>query len=211
MGEEHHQGVEPAKHGPFDADTVERAAGEGAGIPGVAGGDGASLDPNREVEIWTGRTDWKHYAGRLFLWFIANVALGILIGMAARRFEWLSSVAAFWIIAVIVVVSGLVVIGRVFLTIIGRRYRVTSQRLFVENGILSQTVDQTELIRVDDVRIHKTLLDRIFGLGTIAILSTDATDREVVIAGVAAPDQVAESLRRNMRTLRQKSLFVENL
>jgi hypothetical protein len=72
-------------------------------------------------------------------------------------------------------------------------------------------VDQTELIRVDDVRIHKTLLDRIFGLGTIAILSTDATDREVVIAGVADPDQVAEALRRNMRTLRQKSLFVEHL
>jgi membrane protein YdbS with pleckstrin-like domain len=211
MSEERNSSADPAQHAQPNAAAGSQPAGEGAAIPGVAGGDGASLDPNREVEIWTGRTHWKHYAGRLLLWLILNVVVAMLIVMGAKRLEWLTGWGAFWTITAIVVVSGLIVIGGVFFTIIGRRYRVTSQRLFIENGILSQTVDQTELIRVDDVRIHKTLLNRIFGLGTIAVLSTDASNREVTITGVADPDQVAESLRKNMRTMRQKSLFVENL
>ena len=98
-----------------------------------------------------------------------------------------------------------------FLRIISRRYRLTSQRLFIERGILNQTIDQTELIRVDDVRLEKTLIDRVFGLGTVSLLSTDVTDRLVVIEGIDNADRVAEAVRTNMRTQRGKALFVENL
>ena len=50
-----------------------------------------------------------------------------------------------------------------------------------------------------------------FGLGTVAIVSTDATDRETVLTGIAEPDKVAEAIRSRMRTMRSKSLFIENL
>jgi hypothetical protein len=72
-------------------------------------------------------------------------------------------------------------------------------------------VDQTELIRVDDVRVKKSMMDRLFGLGSVETLSTDQTDRETMIAGIAEPDKVAEAIRARMRTMRKKSLFVENL
>ena len=39
----------------------------------------------------------------------------------------------------------------------------------------------------------------------------DATDRETRIDGVPTPDQLADQIRSNMRRLRQKSLFVEQL
>jgi len=81
----------------------------------------------------------------------------------------------------------------------------------LERGILSQTIDQTELIRVDDVRVRKSLLDRVFGLGDVEITSTDASDRLVVLEGIRDPDQVAEDIRSRMRSLRKSSLFIENL
>jgi len=164
-----------------------------------------------ETELWTGRTSWKHYAGRVSLWIVANVLFAALIGWLASARKWFELPGVIWIDLGGVFVSGLIFIIPVFLRIISRRYRLTSQRLFIERGILSQTIDQTELIRVDDVRLEKTLIDRVFGLGTVSLLSTDVTDRLVVIEGIDNADRVAEAVRTNMRTQRGKALFVENL
>ena len=183
---------------------------EGA-IPSQAVGDGAPVDPAAETELWVGRTHWKHYIGRLTIWAGGNLGFAILVIWATPQWEWLTAWRAFWAIVVVLLVTGLLVAGRVFLKIIGHRYRLTSQRLFIERGIFSQTIDQTELIRVDDVRIHKTFLDRVVGLGSVAIVSTDASDREIVIEGIAEPEKTAEVIRSRMRAMRQKSLFIENL
>ncbi len=181
-------------------------------LDGAAGGDGATLDPGTETDIWTGRTHWQHYAGRLALWLIGNLAVIVLVIWLARRVEWLTFKAGFAIVAVILVVFGLeMVVRRVFLNILRHRYRLTTQRLFIERGILSRTIDQTELIRVDDVRLHKSFLNRMFRLGSVAVVSTDATDREIVIEGIAEPEKVAEAIRTRMRAMRRKSLFIENL
>ena len=186
-------------------------AGQAAGTAHAIGGDGDQVEPAAETDIWVGRTHWKHYAGRLALWLVANVVLAVLIGWVASRADWLGAGGAFWAIAGVFAVSGLIVVGGVATRILGTRYRLTSQRLFIERGTLSQTVDQTELIRVDDVRLKKGVMDRLFGLGSVETRSTDATDRETVIAGIAEPDKVAEAIRARVRSMRKKSLFVENL
>ena len=192
-------------------DESEQPADEPAGAEHGIGGDGDQIEPAAETEIWAGRTHWKHYAGRLALWLVANVVVAVLIGWMAGRADWLGAGGAFWIIVVVVVASGAIVVGGVAAKILGTRYRLTTQRLFIERGIVSQTVDQTELIRVDDVRLKRGLVDRMFGLGSVESLSTDATDRVTVIAGIAEPEKVAEAIRTRMRTMRKKSLFVENL
>jgi hypothetical protein len=45
----------------------------------------------------------------------------------------------------------------------------------------------------------------------VSLLSTDVSDRLVVIEGIDNADQVAEAVRTNMRAQRGKALFVENL
>jgi membrane protein YdbS with pleckstrin-like domain len=167
--------------------------------------------PTPETEVWAGRTSWKHYAGRLSAWIVGNLLFAVLVGWIASARTWLALSGAIWTVLVVVLVSGVIFILPVFIGIIGRRYRLTSQRLFIEQGILNQTIDQTELIRIDDVRVQKTLLDRVFGLGTVSLLSTDLSDRGVVIEGVCNADRVAEAVRANTRTQRGKAFYVENL
>lgn len=175
-------------------------------------GGGAPAQPAApETELWTGRTSWKHYAGRVSLWIVANILFSALMGWLASAKKWFELSSVIWTVLAVVLVSGLVFIIPVFLRIISRRYRLTSQRLFIERGILSQTIDQTELIRIDDVRLQKTLLDRVFGLGTVSLLSTDVSDRLVTIEGIDDAEKVAEAVRNNMRTQRGKALFVETL
>jgi len=166
-------------------------------------GHSAELDPDAEDELWQGRTSWKHFTDLIlvaggwslvaaFVWFKASAAIG-------------------WVAVGVSVVGWAYVLGRILFAMLNYRYRLTTQRLFIEKGILSSTIDQTELIRVDDLRIYKSFLNRVMGLGTIEIFSTDASDRRVLILGIENPDELADSVRERMRRLRQRSLFVESL
>lgn len=193
---------------------AERQVGEqspGEALPSIATGDGAALDPEMEEEVWSGRTDIRHFAARIALWWIGIVVFGGLVAWGSSRWEWLTGWGAFWTILAGGAVSGALVLGGVVLKIFGTRYRLTNQRLFIERGIIRQTIDQSELIRVDDVRLYKSFVDRIFGLGSVAVMSTDISDAEIRIEGVSDPENIAESIRLRMRTMRRKSLFVENL
>ncbi|MFQ5489078.1 MAG: PH domain-containing protein [Phycisphaerae bacterium] len=167
--------------------------------------------PGAEAIVWVGRTSWKHFAGSISLWFVGTVLLAWLMGSWASGSESLSGSVAFWIAAVPIVLSGLFVLGRVLIRVYGTRYRLTTERLFIERGILSQVIDQTELIRVDDVRVCKSAMDRVFGLGTVEVMSTDMSDRSLTVVGISGCDWVAESIREAVRSLRKKSVFVESL
>jgi uncharacterized membrane protein YdbT with pleckstrin-like domain len=158
-----------------------------------------------ESVVWTGRTSWKHFAGSFALWFVGSI---VVIWLAVRYLEGKS---AFWTAFVPVVGGFLVVFFRGFLVVFGSLYRLTDERLFVERGVLSRTIDQTELIRVDDVRIHKSFFDRMLGIGTVELLSTDQTDRLVRIEGISLSSDVAEAVRSQMKNLRKRSIYMENL
>lgn len=203
----------PPDHAPEELTTPAVPADlEPAPSPAAELSAAPAGETEAETELWVGRTHWKHYLGRLLVWLLGNVAFLALAIWITPRVEWLSASRSAMIVAGALLLSGLEVgLRRVMLPILQRRYRLTTQRLFIERGIFSQTVDQTELIRVDDVRLHKTFLDRLVGLGTVAVISTDASDREVVMEGIARPEEVAEFVRTQMRTMRRKSLFIENL
>lgn len=172
--------------------------------------EAAPVDASEQT-LWSGRTHWKHYAGRIGLWLAGSVLFAVLIGWVAVKTEALSGTAAWYIAAIPILLSGGYFGGKLMLRIAACRYRLTDQRLFVDRGLVSRTIDQTELIRVDDVRIRKTLVDQIVGLGSVEVLSTDVSDGVIVIEGIAGADHVAETIRDRMRALRRQSLFVENL
>ncbi len=162
---------------------------------------------NSDPDLWVGRPHWLHHAGGIGLWFVAAVGYVFLI----TRIDALAGAAAWYIAGIPVLLSALILGGRLLLEIYGARYRVTQERLFLNQGILRLTIDQTELIRVDDVRVYKTVVDRLFGLGSVEVLSTDASHPSAILRGVREPDHVAEIIRSRMRALRGRSLFVEHL
>lgn len=168
------------------------------------------LEPTAEQTLWSGRTTWKHYLNLILLVAALDVLLWVVIIVIARNTSW-SAGAAFWTGLAVTLLAAIVAAARITYLVLLKRYELTTQRLFVERGILSRTRDQTELIRVDDVRVHKSFFDRMVGAGTIEIISTDATDKNLRIEGIADPDAIAEHVRSRMRTLRTRSLYIENL
>lgn len=161
-----------------------------------------------ETELWRGRRSWRSYGGSAVLWLIATiVVVWLWVRLGGNGRAWVGTIAWFVILG-----SAVGVVARAAYGVMSRSYRLTSQRLFIADGLLSRTTDQTELIRVDDVRVHQSVWDRVFGVGRVEVVSTDATQPNLHVDGIRDATQVAEHIRNNMRRLRGKrSLYVESL
>ena len=66
----------------------------------------------------------------------------------------------------------------------GTRYRITSQRVIVETGLLSKRTDQLDLYRIVDFVVERSFGQRIMGTGTITIDSMDKTTPVTRIEGI---------------------------
>jgi hypothetical protein len=84
------------------------------------------------------------------------------------------------------------------------QYEVTSQRIKVTRGMLGKKADETELIRIKDVRVDQGITDRGFGIGDITITTSEANQPELVLRKVARPDEVKEIIRRAVRQEKER-------
>jgi uncharacterized membrane protein YdbT with pleckstrin-like domain len=96
-----------------------------------------------------------------------------------------------------------------FLKHVTTRYKLTTQRVEFERGVLSKSVDSLELWRVLDVRYKQTLLDRILGNATITLIGTDQTDPEMAMHGLANHRQIFEKLRDAVAAARRSGRPME--
>lgn len=94
----------------------------------------------------------------------------------------------------------------VWLQRINSRYRLTNQRLIAESGIFSHRVDEIELYRVTDSKSYESFLDRIVGLGTIEVMSTD---RSGAVTMTKVPDarEKREQVRNYAEKMKQERNF----
>jgi membrane protein YdbS with pleckstrin-like domain len=55
-------------------------------------------------------------------------------------------------------------------------YQVTHDRVEWSRGIFDRKVDNLDMFRVIDLKLRRSLLDCIFGIGTVELITTDKTD-----------------------------------
>ena len=74
------------------------------------------------------------------------------------------------------------------------RYRLTTKKLVLKKGFFTITEDEILLYRVLDMRLVRTFGQRFWGLGTIILLSGDATSPEFRILNVKRSEQVRDRI-----------------
>ncbi|MHC4542783.1 MAG: PH domain-containing protein [Planctomycetota bacterium] len=57
---------------------------------------------------------------------------------------------------------------------------MNADRIEWSRGILDRRVDNIDMFRVIDLKMRRSLLDCIFGVGTVALVTTDKSDPEFV-------------------------------
>ena len=71
-------------------------------------------------------------------------------------------------------------------------YSLSDDRFFIKRGFLSIQEDEVRLYRIKDLSLKRSLGQRIFGLGTIRVCSSDSTLRDFEIKNIKNSENVKE-------------------
>jgi len=75
-------------------------------------------------------------------------------------------------------------------------YEVTPERIEWGRGILDRRVDNLDMFRVIDLKLRRSLLDCIFGIGTVGLITTDKSDPEFVFEKIRRPRQLYDVIKK---------------
>lgn len=82
------------------------------------------------------------------------------------------------------------------------RYALSEDRLFLSVGFINIRDEEVLLYRVRDITTSRTLWQRIFGVGTITVASSDKTMPVLVLQNVKDPTLVKELLHRTVEEMK---------
>ncbi len=84
------------------------------------------------------------------------------------------------------------------------KYSLDEGRLFVEKGLFTTRSNEVRLYRILDVSLKQTLWQKILGLGTIKVDSSDRNMKVFLIPNICHPVDVKELLSKTVEAERQK-------
>lgn len=83
------------------------------------------------------------------------------------------------------------------------RYALSEDRLFLETGFLSTKCEEIILYRVRDISLTISLWQRIFGMGTIKIESSDKTRPVLELRNIKHPRQTKELIHQTVEEMKR--------
>jgi uncharacterized membrane protein YdbT with pleckstrin-like domain len=162
-----------------------------------------SADP--EQTLWHGSYSFKAMYG---YWLLAAV-----VTLAAIVASVLLPNPVTFLVASVVAVAIWVVFGLYYLIMrLSVDYTLTNQRFIHKHGLLSRVTNRVEVIDIDDVTYTQGLVERMFGVGTIKLLSSDVSDPKLLLPGIDDVQRVSELIDRARREeRRRRGLYVETV
>jgi membrane protein YdbS with pleckstrin-like domain len=155
-----------------------------------------------EQELWRGHPsqvlNFDVYSFWALVLIVALVAVVALVESGDCTQGW--GLMIFGVVALIAGINAAVA----YVHLHAIEYVVTTQRVRVISGIFSKDIQEIELFRVKDTMAHQSFFLRLFGLGTITILSGDERQPRLVLSGVPQAVELREKLRQEVMTLRQR-------
>ncbi len=107
-----------------------------------------------------------------------------------------------WVLAPVVV--GLFLLASVWAATRSTRWKITSRRIEIEQGLLSKRVETLELWKVRDVELRQTLVDRMFDVSSVLVTAQDNATPALEIRGLPGSRDVYDRLMTAVMNARQQ-------
>lgn len=175
---------------------------------------GPAAAPPREKTLWTGTPSATLLAG-----YIAGIVLTVvLVPLAAHFFSATMPDEvraqgiknAGWAIAAVLTTVLLIALIVAWMRLRSTMYTITNQRVLVEQGIFSKTVGEIDFRYVDDSSFTQTFVERILGIGTVTMLSSDQTTPQFALRSIKDPRGVREMIRAEAYQNSQRQIFTRS-
>ena len=82
------------------------------------------------------------------------------------------------------------------------RYAISEDRLFQSTGMLNLKYEEILLYRIRDISLSCSFFQRLFGVGSITVTSSDKSRPILVIQNVKAPSAVKELLHQQVEAMK---------
>jgi uncharacterized membrane protein YdbT with pleckstrin-like domain len=86
-------------------------------------------------------------------------------------------------------------------------YRITSQRILIESGVFSKQIEEIDMRTVGDLEFRQGLFERLLGIGTVTIVSSDRTADRIRLMGLERPRDLRELIRTSAYQATHGQLF----
>jgi len=140
----------------------------------------------QENAVWSGSPSQKSNLGVFTL--CAVVAI-VLMASAAK----LDGPMRTLVLAMLLLPAG-IALWR-WLVTASLQYTLTDQRMILRRGVFSRSTDYVELYRVKDSHFTQTFIERLLGLGTIRLRTTQDSLPVVDMMGMNAPEPLWNQIR----------------
>ena len=141
--------------------------------------------PKRQMTI---RPDFRQYLSE-----VMPLVLAGLLGMALYPFmpKWPYISWAYLALYALLLIT----LATRYAVLRAFSWEISDVKICRRHGILTRQTDYLELYRVVDYRESQTFLQRLFGVKTVVIISTDKSDPSMLICGVPAKEDLVTHTR----------------
>jgi uncharacterized membrane protein YdbT with pleckstrin-like domain len=165
----------------------------------------------KEQTLWHGTPSptllMPHYAGIVFV----LIALPLFVRFFARTMPDLDRAANMirfgnYATALLILIQiGMLVAA--WMRLRSTMYTITNQRVLLERGIFSKTVDEIDLRYVDDSQFTQTFVDRLLGIGNVTLISSDKNTPRYSLVSIKDPRAVREIVRTHAYEKSHRQVF----
>ncbi len=159
----------------------------------------------KEETLWRGSPSALLLLGKIAGAAIIAIVLPLIYYFASDMLAAYASVIWIVIAAVLVwqILAIIIALARIKTTL----YTVTNQRVTVETGLVTKSVEDIDLRYIDDTQFSQSFIERVLGIGRVTIISSDKTTPNYVLHGIRDPRSMRELIRANAYQVSQRQLF----
>jgi uncharacterized membrane protein YdbT with pleckstrin-like domain len=144
------------------------------------------LHPGERV-LYEGHPSWRAILDFYLKGLLATTVICLLVALATGVFGDETDTGLVVIVAVIGVA---VTILAGFVIRVATSYTITDRRLHIKRGVISRTIQETRLERVQNVNYSQTVVQRMLQVGDVDFDTAAGDDYNFVFNGVAEPADV---------------------
>ncbi|HEX5039790.1 MAG TPA: PH domain-containing protein [Candidatus Limnocylindria bacterium] len=131
------------------------------------------LSRNEEV-VYESRQHWFAVIARMWIWIlVALIALAISVWIGTNEAVLGNPTVdgGITVVAVVGLIGALAYLGFVIWDWRNQEWLITTRRVIRAEGVLNKSVTDSSLEKINDARLDQSVLGRIFGYGTLDILT----------------------------------------
>ena len=167
--------------------------------------------PLNEETLWRGSPSLVVLIGHVVLMLIVLIAVPLITAAITQHTNDLDAASRInhigWLVTLIILIIQFI---NFLVALLKRRsivYTITNQRVMIEQGVLSKSLNEIDLRYIDDTQFFQSFPGRLLGIGNVTLISSDKAFPTTVLQAIARPRDIREMIRARAYQISQRQLF----